>query len=274
MSREIRIPGVEFSGPGFQDPPVDDLADSAGAFLYMDLSHPELPVTGVPASVPNLVAETAAALAAASTPASITLTSAFTSSSGRTERTAKGGLHIVPSKVNDVAAQTFQAQMAPALATWARTQQTDWWFLSMSVRVTRAGTAGTEQQMARLGQNTSTYIASVSEGSAGTSSFGLPLPNRTSSPTPGLANLCVAAQGSGSMTNIAQSFLLGGPVNATYLHKAPSYIVYNLFIDNLTSSGRSYAESRALSGAVHSAGHSIGGRWAGDTWSAPADLIA
>ncbi|MBS3177765.1 MULTISPECIES: hypothetical protein [unclassified Pseudoclavibacter] len=271
MAREIRIPGFEITGPGLQEPPVDDLADSPGALLYMDLSHPAAPVSGTPGTVPNLAAENAAVISA--TPvAPITLANTFTSASGKLERTAKGGLLVLPSKVNDVVGQTVQAQMSTGLASWARTRQTDWWFLSASVRLVRTGNAGVDQQILRLGQNTASTIVSVSEGSNGASVFGSPPPNRTSlavPSTPTLACLSVAAQGSGSLTSIAQSFLLGGPINATFKGKSVAYVLYFAFMDNLTLSGRSYAESRALAEATHAAGHSVGGRWHGDTWTNP-----
>lgn len=273
--RNIEIPGWTLVGPGYTDPPVNDLADSAGALIYFDPSHPANPVVGTPAEYPNLVGENAAILAGnGATTANTGLTSAngFTATSGKVERTEKGGLHVAPSKTQDVTGQFFQLSMTSTVSSYILANKNDKWFMSASIRITRAGgPASAEQQILRVGQNTSTYAVSIAEGSAGTSILGQPSPDRTTASTPGLA--CISVAGSGSaLPSVSQIFALGGPTSATFLHRTPSYILYFVYVENLTVSGRTFAQARAAAEDVHNRGHAASGRWANDTYTAPTTL--
>ena len=158
--RNIEVPGWTLVGPGYTYPPINDLADSAGAVIYFDPSHPSNPVAGTPAAYPNLVGENAAILAgngATAANTGLTSTSGFTATSGKVERTEKGGLHIAPSKTQDVTGQFFQLSMSSTLSSYILANKNDKWFMSASVRITRAGgPASAEQQILRVGRNTST----------------------------------------------------------------------------------------------------------------------
>ena len=136
--------------------------------------------------------------------------------------------------------------------------------------MTRAGAAGIPTQIARLAQNSNTSLVDISEGSSGTSVLGQPTPNRTTSVSPALAHISVAAQG-GSLASILQWFISAGPVSASLLHKTPSFIMYNLYIESLSKSGRSYATARSIAESIHASQHGTG-RWAGDTYSTPSVL--
>lgn len=188
------------------------------------------------AAVANLVADQAATAIGASTAnAAVTVSNTIGAGPAVIERTGKGGLHVLPSQTADVAGSFFQLQMTQTLANWLQANESHWVAMAMSARITRMGNAGNPQYIARTAQNGSNIWLGNAEGSSRISMQGLPTPNHTTATSPGLTRTSVAAQGA-SMASITRWFFSIGPQSAGYPHKAPSVVLYDLIIEDLTLS--------------------------------------
>lgn len=77
---------------------------------------------------------------------------------------------------------------------------------------------------------------------------------------------CVDSAGS-----VANALL--NPVGASgYKNNAPSFVFYRTYLEDLTLSGRTYAQVSAADLALYNAAFGAGGRYAGDTFTDPATL--
>lgn len=54
---------------------------------------------------------------------------------------------------------------------------------------------------------------------------------------------------------------------------SPSYVLYRVYVEDLSLSGRTFDQVRAIDEAEHAKAFGIGGRFHGDTWSNPATLL-
>ena len=54
---------------------------------------------------------------------------------------------------------------------------------------------------------------------------------------------------------------------------SPSYILYRVYVEDLSLSGRTFDEVRAIDEAEHAKAFAVGGRFYGDTWNDPATLL-
>lgn len=59
---------------------------------------------------------------------------------------------------------------------------------------------------------------------------------------------------------------------AAFRDDLPSWVLYRFYVEDLTVSGRTYAEVDAIDAALYSAAFGAGGRYAGDTFTDPATL--
>lgn len=66
--------------------------------------------------------------------------------------------------------------------------------------------------------------------------------------------------------------MLSSYTGATYRNKQNSVILYRAYIEDLTVSGRTYAEVDALDYALYQAAFAAGGRYFGDTYTDPVTL--
>lgn len=74
--------------------------------------------------------------------------------------------------------------------------------------------------------------------------------------------------GSGQFPPYAGSIAANQALNAS-----PSYILYRIYIEDLSLSGRTYDQVRAIDEAEHTKAFGVGGRFHGDTWSDPATIL-
>lgn len=65
----------------------------------------------------------------------------------------------------------------------------------------------------------------------------------------------------------------GSVVGNQALNASPSYILYRVYVEDLSLSGRTFDQVRAIDEAEHVKAFGIGGRFYGDTWSNPATLL-
>lgn len=82
--------------------------------------------------------------------------------------------------------------------------------------------------------------------------------------------------GAGVLEDTQARFVIAGfdgPWGGQYVNKSPSVIVYRIYVEDLTLSGRTYAQVKAIDDAEFAKAFAEGGRFYGDTWSNPATVL-
>ncbi|WP_341394079.1 hypothetical protein [Arthrobacter sp. G119Y2] len=301
MATFIRTPGVnpDTSRPSALS--IDPVAAQTGALMLVDPTNPIFGkgFTGVPAhgaTVPNL-AWLSAAAAVGGTQASLAAvvdTVGMAGAKGALERTAKGGIHAIFSQVNNTAAadRTHYSLIVPEpIRTYLDANPDHNIYLSIWGRNTRRTDAASGQVVSISGidAGTTAYRAYLNDnGSTAPSTGGSFLGARGSGATP-LGNYIknVGAAGTTGAFSIGTStpterarlwgigntgFLntyAGGAQPAPQGHSG-SHILYRAYLEDLTLSGRTYAQVDALDSAYYTEEVlTPGGRYYGDTFTAP-----
>lgn len=82
--------------------------------------------------------------------------------------------------------------------------------------------------------------------------------------------------GTGVASDSLARFLIAGfegPWGGMYANKSPSVALYRIYVEDLTLSGRTYAQVKAIDDAEFNKAFGVGGRFYGDTWSDPAAVL-
>lgn len=274
---------------------ADPLLPVAGAILLLDGSHSAGGFgSGNPAPgtvFPNVAFDQAASQIGSGSLS--TLSPVFNAGSAGAagcgkERTVKGGLHIaVKQDLTLVSQNGYSVDLPDALRNYLVAHKDDDFYFSLWHNLTRAAVApfanppplfaiGTasgslisnyltlmdsqdnKPTATRLGSRNSRSFNTVGETfrSVGSSVF-------TGTPTGGPPALQARALWWGAIG--AYSVLAG-------TDDPLSWVLYRAYIENLTVSGRTYAEVEALDYAMYQAAFSAGGKFYGDTLTAPATL--
>lgn len=287
----------------------DDSILTNGSLLLLDTgqsSRPLLGTSGIPATaavLPNVADSLARALIpSGELGATLVLGSALSgagSSKGKTERTAKGGLHTILTQASSLTAGDATVinavQISDAILGYLAANNSHDYYASLWARITRAvpSADGTGRAMAgvQYGSAISTnpglflmFQAGRTDNPGG--SIGVSLGNHKSLPAAGAAGLAYNSlgargfYGTGAPSGVpaypgGKSMAVWGPSNPTSQaigSGAPSWIFYRAYIEDLTVSGRSYAQVDALDFARWTADFATGGRFVGDTFTDPATL--
>lgn len=304
MGQFIKVPGI---APGTDRPKVDLLDPLAtnGSLLLIDPTHPVNPwLSGVPAqgtAVPNILGSLAAPLLGADTTfAGATINEVDSTNLITSERTSKGGIHLaVGQSPSSFPSNTFwRAEIATAIKQYILANLNHSYFFSSTFRITRAGLQSSAPVFfSTIAVGGSAYLATVyaNQLSAGTQLATYP------STSTGASTFLGARSDSGyaAETNIARlgdvavsgwqgtspasaaaiyahAFQVGrtSPVDAGASAKYPSVVFYRSYLEDLTVSGRSYAQVDSLAYANFQQIFGSGGRYSGDTWTNPASLVA
>jgi hypothetical protein len=264
LMHQVSIVGLpEIEGENVATHP---LAAEAGTLWLIDPSWAELPWSaGVPATVPNLAGFTSA-------------TVANTVSGGVVERTAKGALHVAaPKSASGNQSVTISEASARDQVVAALTGGHEV-FMCEVYRVTREPDSGFAPTTA-----TARYMGIINTGSGDVGNI------RTNSvkavrgyPAAGVLHEQAGTSlvGTGVQAVMASmtptSGLTPGTSNAMLVHHnagagspVQSRITYLSLVEDLTVSGRTYAEVAALVNGWVTAEFGSGGRYAGDTWTPP-----
>lgn len=260
----IKLP---FSSIPVIPPPVPDARLRAGSLALLNPMDPYNPwPAGVPANggtVPNLAYVQLAALLGAGNATTLALPvvrSGLTAGTGLVERTVKGGLHVIFSQtLNASSADNFTIEMPAALRTYLFTNYDHALFLSMWNRVTRAATGLTyyaflANTALAMASNYKQNIASdkVNPIEAGSGFLG----RRDSAQTVGGHQLNTGRSGHSGGAPASSAALstalftvgnYGTNANNTVAQrgKAASMAIYQVYLEDLTVSGRSYATADA-----------------------------
>ncbi|MBF7010596.1 hypothetical protein QUC32_13005 [Novosphingobium resinovorum] len=202
------------------------------------------------------------------------------------ERTPRGGLHTIVSQTNDTVNANFKGiQAKTALANYITANRGHSFYVSQWRRITRGATAPSTQSAIRggIGNGGTNYITQLLQAhtTGSMQSAVNPIASFTDMPVPnvGSTGLVFNADGAAGPGNgntalvIALNYWgLAGSYGsaATYGNKSASYVAYRSYIEDLTVSGRTFEQVRALDYALYQAAFAAGGRYAGDTFTAPA----
>lgn len=270
-------------------PNVDPI-ETAGSLLLIEPGHPGGPwAAGVPANsatVPNLLWQRGAAAIGsgdATTLAGSIIRAGLTGSNGLVERTTKGGLHVINSLVNNSAGSgtdhAFKVDMGTVikqhLSTYYNTHSL---FISMWANVTRARVSGTTwNQYITNTLNNASFLKIVGLGTA--SATGALGAREANTSTTGLKIKNVARLGNTTAPTLAQvdatTFAVGnvGGINTAARGLSPSIVFYRAYLEDLTISGRTYAQVDAIDNAEYTK-HvlTVGGRYYADTFTDPTTI--
>jgi hypothetical protein len=281
--------------------PVIDFDDeilTAGSLLLHDLSHSVDPLAaGAPATgalIPNIAWKRTAALLGAGDQASLksTFTSGLQAADGFVERSAKGGVHVCISQAGFTAGRGARIRSAATIEAYLFAHPDNDFYFSRWTRITRAALATTGVDSFEAGA----YNFAV--GITGSRQFaffrsGFDIPADRVAAVPGKNTLGNVFRNIGttdwtgtkptiaSQVNVAPAIWgnLGAPTAAapnpavaglTSIH--PSSIFYRAYLEDLTVSGRTYAQVSALDQRIWQEAMAVGGRYAGDTFTDPATL--
>lgn len=289
---------VKLADTVFTDPSLPklypDAVMSAGSLYLIDLSHPSgydngslAPVAGT--MIPNIAYETAAAILGAGNRTSLSpvLSISIPSPANyKIEFSARKGLHALISQANIAASQSVKLALPTALLSYLYNNTGRSYYVSYWSMITRAALT---QVTADMGMFQASSAANNLFVFADKETHPLTAPQRVGMrAVPALANAPipvgsvfrnVATLGvSGALPaqgNIWAGWKAGAEPSAYSgfeAAKAKSVILYRMYIEDLTLSGRTYAQVDAIDYGLYQAAFAAGGRFASDTFTNPATM--
>lgn len=289
MGRKIVLTGTTLTDTTAPRLVTVDPIESAGSLLLFDYAHPlstfpaTVPATG--AAIPNLFGSQLAALGGAgSADGILNIGGAIANGTkGKVERSGKGGLHVVVSQANALASGDGVAVQAPAaLYAYMVANASHDYYVSAWDRLTRANIVPDMAMLYGFSSYTVVGLVNINPEATyqGGALLGAVLPGNTVGPR--RASAAVDAYVPDASASVGSSGLpqWGAPpdtFNDTILasrnQKWPSFIAYRLYVEDLTVSGRTYAEVDAIDYALYTQ-HVLtpGGRYYGDTFTDPTTI--
>lgn len=280
---------------------IDRIINPDGALALFDLAHTYAPTTGVPtngAYVDNIAgAELAALTSATGNDLKFQcLVSGVTGTTAVIERTGKGALHGIMTQSAQSGAVFHRYIMPAALRTYLLANPTNDIAVAMCYRVTRAAADGsinanvrvpkwTMHNSASAVSNNIAYLNSSGHYPTGATLLGQEVGQLSdgefASGTPEALEPTIAVIGvngwtgsvPGSTASLITEFGFGtfnSYTSSTYYNKHPSYIIYWFYIEDLTVSGRTYADVAMAAELKFASDFATTGRFYNDTFTAPA----
>jgi hypothetical protein len=274
----------------------DDPIMSTGSLMLMDVNHSLGSFSGTPSHgsvIPNIAWTTANSMVSGAPGQSALNLSLFTNSVALpnvsfplVERTSKKGIHFIKSQVNDTTpTANAEVTMPTAIFNYVSANLNHSYYFSTWQYFTRAFTTfgAPYPGIAGILNNTSNLLFSWQPGSANT--IGGFAPQGTGSKylgasttgsggmTTGASIQQAAVSGySGANTTISNQFYFFGGQGGPYsgLHIGGSQILYRTYLEDLTVSGRTYAQVKAIDDTLYATATAPGGKINGDTFTAPA----
>lgn len=282
MGHALRIPGVAF-GAVPPAPIVDSNLFTTGSLLCVEPGHPTNPwANGVPAhgdSVPNLCASQAQATVGSAV-ATMTFQNTIAAGEGIVERSAKKGLHVAESWTGGVSNHRVLLLALASLrsyldantghklylSTWGRfTRMPD---PSLTTAINHAAIVGATGTRLGVGMVPSGPTLSGTPSSSDARRLGFTV----DSTAPG-AFQAIAADGvpaSGFTTPHGSTVFGVGPAGSSQVHKSAGYLLWRLYVEDLTVSGRTYAQVKDIDAAYYAQEVlATTGRYYNDTYTAP-----
>lgn len=298
MGRFIRLQGVNSEFPSVDV--LDPILPEQGALFLTETAHPVNPWSGLenPTSMPNIAtAQTLALLGEPVASAGINYSFADTSFGGTdyglAERSEKGGLHVIFTERDYNLIQGGKGAWADLPQQiedyfWSEASKYHRLYVSLWTQTTRASEAsGQTNWHTSFGQS----VSITAKYWFGFPAYGT-VPASTGMVTPfeGRYGDALGALGprrrsigqekgdhvawSGSPQGYAFNFGTGGTANGyqSARNRVGSNVFYRIYIEDMTVSGRTYAEVDAIDAAMFAKAFGPGGRYYGDTWTDPATI--
>lgn len=284
MGNKLTLTDVVFTDSSL---PVlyDDPLISNGTLVLVDFGHSKGKLTSVPpngALLPN-IAESVSATLVGSSAVSPNVVRAYTEGAMLPEITAKGGLQVIKSKINDLNNSRFTVRIPTAVKDYLLLHKDNSYYFSVWQRITRTFDDASVPLMA-LAEAAYSNIFLLNLGANGnllgvnTNVIGA---SSSLNPTTavGVAKQQLAvSKATGALGNMAYTdlFIFGGCPSAgvmnAALHKGGSQILYRVYLEDLTVSGRTYAAVKAQDDALFQAAFGAGGKFADDIFTDPSTL--
>ncbi|MGP5446159.1 hypothetical protein, partial [Pseudomonas helleri] len=197
--------------------------------------------------------------------------------------TVKGGLHVIKSKVNDLNNTRFTLRIPAAIKAYLLANKSHSFYFSIWQQVTRKFDAA-DMPLAVLAESayTNDFLINIqvngTPGGASTNTLGKASNLDPFSATGSAKHQVAVSKATGSLNNMAYTdlFIFGGCPSAgvmnSALHKGGSQILYRVYLEDLTVSGRTYADVKEQDDVLFQAAFAPGGKFYGDTHTDPANL--
>jgi hypothetical protein len=277
----------------------DDDLISNGTLMLWEPTHPTNPFSGVPTApaamsgstistpMPNIASFSAQALLG-----SVNVSPVFSRNDGAAtaapnpdmliERSARGGLHVITSQATQSTGRIASLLLPNSIRDYIFANLGNTFYLSAWSRVTRVALANTGPYISLQGNGANAGVFNVGVsgnlGSISPSNSAIsPSRNTLGNTIEQVANTWDGTPPA-SASDIPNLTLYGfGTTNISYgpssaRNKAFSAVLYRVFFEDLTVSGRSFAAVKAKDDAAYAAAFGTGGRYAGDTFTDPATL--
>ena len=290
MGKKLVLHGVTLTDLSAPKLATVDQVESAGSMLLLEPGHPLCGPFPAPSNglvIPNLFASQFQAVSGTADPGNaISLQGTGLDGIIRMAWTPKRGLEglVTATQVNGKGAAvipstawrswlftTKAAAHQLYISTWLRPTRHGLW--SNFTRFAANGSdplSLTTYQYAGTGTPTSRWRITANPSQIGTNVAPVPVVGQ---PLRASANVIPA-----NATGWVAPLVLAGPVWQTptgvyySAGASASYVFYRLYVEDLTVSGRSYADVDAIDSALHASAFGPGGRYYGDTWTDPALL--
>ena len=281
MGNQITLSDVVFSDSTL---PVlrDDPLLSSGSLILVDVGHSKGRLSGVPSNgtLVNNIAGSIATSLVGSVSVSPDIATGFASNAMLSELSAKGGLHVIKSKVDDVNNTRFTLRVPASIKAYLLINRAHSYYFSIWQQVTRKFDA-TDVPLAVLAESAYSndfllnLVANGGPAGAPTNILGKATNLDPAAGTGTAKHQLAVSKATGPLANMAYTdlFIFGGCPSAgvmnSALHKGGSQVMYRVYLEDLTVSGRSYADVKAQDDALFQAAFAPGGKFYGDTYTAP-----
>lgn len=256
----------------------NDALLSKGSLFLFDPSHSMGGFEGTASQtvVPNVAWKEASALIPGETADSLSGKVFHNLAAGEilVERTLKKGVHIINSLINQTADRNWHIQPSSKLAAYmVANGASHKFYVSLWLGRTRRG-VGPAGSTFHLFNNPGNMFIAPSDGLNGIGRLNYRATDDNGGAVPHQRFTNTDING---VTGAPSTFQLGAGMlsnytGATYRNKQNSVILYRAYIEDLTVSGRTYAEVDALDYALYQAAFATGGRYFGDTYTDPVTL--
>lgn len=297
MGLKVVLSGVNFTDTTLPKLEKDPMLN-AGSLILIDFANPSGWTSGstLPVNndlIPNIAWEKAAALLGSGTASSLSniFRSALTgtsSSKHKEEFTTKKAFHGIVSQNPGVANQeNFRIEAAAAIRQYLldslpETGSGRDFFLSMWYKTTRIAAHDTtvKSHFASTTSNFAYYMSTkAQEADIGdVLSTDSRLTNPNTADTLSIRNVHFngfrGVKTGGILTTqlVPAAWGSHGAWAGTSLTTSGSYILYRYYLEDLTASGRTYAQADAQDQAMYNEAFGVGGRFYGDTYTSPSTL--
>jgi hypothetical protein len=295
MGKILRLNGVSLTDSTAPKILERDLIESEGSLFLYDGAHSFGSFAGVwpsNAPVPNVLSNKASLLLGVDQSLLNFVASPYAPVAGKffVERTPKGGFHGIITQGGSQVAQHASALYAPsAIRLHVKNNPTRSFYASLWSTVTRTGIAGAAGQSSfHMAQNT-TNLAFHFQTGVGSAPFNgsaqsLGIFNAPSTPANDFSASATPFNRFASLgwdeqtgtgpgdTNIEFGVGTFGAWSSLNYNKGPSRIIYRAYLEDLTASGRTFAQVRDIDYALYQAAFAPGGKFHGDTYTNPSTL--